>query len=479
MRSNTGSVAIPSFRHIKRVGIIGGGPAGYVAAIRFAQRGFATTLIEQQFLGGTCLNWGCIPSKALIHLASEWSRAASATQRGLHLSPSHVEWPVLQQHIQHHVATLREGVAQRMKRLKVNVIQGAAEFVSPSHVQVEQELHTFDAVVIATGAETFIPAPFDVVQSPRVLTVQGFFALTHMPQQLAIVGAGVIGLELAQAMQRLGCKVTVYERAEALTLPAYEPKFLNALQERLKEEGVVLKFGHAIEACLMPETDQTVCLKGHSTGGEAFTHEHDYVLLAPGRKPNTASLNLALAGVEVHEASGGCVINEYYQTSQPHIFAIGDVVHANPQLAHVASHQGIALAETLSGNAGGCDDAMLIPKVMYTQPELACVGLTLQEAEAKGLKARQTFLPLATLGRAHVEESTDGQVALVVDEATGVILGAQAMAPHADMLISHMTQAMELGVTVQDMALTVHPHPSLSEAWLEVAERHLGHGIHI
>lgn len=473
--------------HIKSLLIIGGGPAGYIAAIRLAQRGFSITLIESTYVGGTCLNWGCIPSKALIHASNDYYkiRSKALESLGIKVDKVSLDWQKLSAHLDQDVQHLRNGIEARLKRLKVNVIKGKSHFISPTSVEVSlleggSKVLQADAFVIATGAETLVPTVFQGLDPRFSLSVKEIFDIPALPKRLGIVGAGVIGLELAQAFQRLGVEVHVLDRLSGI-LPQYDAKLVAILQSKLQKEGITFHFNADITAAVVDEAKNQVSLKISSllNPEEQKTLTVERLLVAPGRRANTQGLDLENAGVDVHPQSGGILINDALQSSQPHIFAIGDVTHGHPQLAHVASHHGIVLAETLAGKQNGLDALTQIPAVLYTQPELARVGLSLEEATLKGYTAKVTRLPFAALGRATIDGISEGQALIVVDDATGAILGAEILSPYADALISQMLQAIELGATVEDVALSVHPHPSLSEAWLEVAERHLGLGIHI
>jgi dihydrolipoamide dehydrogenase len=473
--------------HIKSLLIIGGGPAGYIAAIRLAQRGFSITLIESTYVGGTCLNWGCIPSKALIHASNDYYkiRSKDLESLGIQVDKVSLDWQKLSAHLDQDVQHLRNGIEARLKRLKVNVIKGKAHFISPTSVEVSlleggSKVLQADAFVIATGAETLVPTVFQGLDPRFSLSVKEIFDIPALPKRLGIVGAGVIGLELAQAFQRLGVEVHVLDRLSGI-LPQYDAKLVAILQSKLQKEGITFHFNADITAAVVDEAKNQVSLKISSllNPEEQKTLTVERLLVAPGRRANTQGLDLENAGVDVHPQSGGILINDALQSSQPHIFAIGDVTHGHPQLAHVASHHGIVLAETLAGKQNGLDALTQIPAVLYTQPELARVGLSLEEATLKGYTAKVTRLPFAALGRATIDGISEGKALIVVDDATGAILGAEILSPYADALISQMLQAIELGATVEDVALSVHPHPSLSEAWLEVAERHLGLGIHI
>jgi dihydrolipoamide dehydrogenase len=473
--------------HIKSLLIIGGGSAGYIAAIRLAQRGFSITLIESTYVGGTCLNWGCIPSKALIHASNDYYkiRSKALESLGIKVDKVSLDWQKLSAHLDQDVQHLRNGIEARLKRLKVNVIKGKAHFISPTSVEVDlleggSKVLQADAFVIATGAKTLVPTVFQGLDPRFSLSVKEIFDIPALPKRLGIVGAGVIGLELAQAFQRLGVEVHVLDRLSGI-LPQYDAKLVAILQSKLQKEGITFHFNADITAAVVDEAKNQVSLKISSllNPEEQKTLTVERLLVAPGRRANTQGLDLENAGVDVHPQSGGILINDALQSSQPHIFAIGDVTHGHPQLAHVASHHGIVLAETLAGKQNGLDALTQIPAVLYTQPELARVGLSLEEAKLKGYTAKVTRLPFAALGRATIDGISEGQALIVVDDATGAILGAEILSPYADALISQMLQAIELGATVEDVALSVHPHPSLSEAWLEVAERHLGLGIHI
>lgn len=484
---------------LKKIVLIGAGPAGYVSAIRLAQLGFEVTIVDEAQVGGTCLNWGCIPSKALIHASTDYYKLTQAhqlNQLGIYADHIRFDWETLATALQGTVSHLRTGIDARLKRLGVRHIHGTARFISPTALEIthpddshnSHETLSADAFVIAAGAETFIPPVFENQPNELVFSVKTFFNQPKLPKRLAIVGAGVIGLELAQAMNRLGVEVHVIDRLPDL-LKQYDSKHVETLKRLLSEEGIVFHFNANVTACEVNELQKEVRLSMEALEAENTVKNTentlpeslvvDGVLVAPGRRANTHRLGLAEAGILCHEQSGGVLVNAYLQTNQPHIFAIGDVVHGTMQLAHVASHHGIVLAETLAGKRLGLDSATQTPAVIYTQPELARVGYALEEAKAKGFQAKLTRLPFAVLGRASIEDASQGSVLIVVDEKTQAVLGAEIMSPHADILISQLVQAIEMGATVQDIALTIHPHPSLSEAWLEVAERHLGHGIHI
>ncbi|XVJ51527.1 MAG: dihydrolipoyl dehydrogenase [Vampirovibrio sp.] len=480
--------SIPMF---KTIAIIGGGPAGYIMAIRLAQHGFKVTLVEEKFVGGTCLNWGCIPSKALIHASHQYHQMQPEhlSTWGMAFSKPvtrHLDWSVLSAHIDANVQQLRGGIEQRLKRLKVQVLAGKARFVSPTALEVlsstgKTSLLQADAFVIATGATTVMPPAFKNLPSPYAVTVNDVFHMSDLPKRLGIIGAGVIGLELAQAFQRLGVDVEVFDRLPQI-LPSYDRKMVNVLQQTLMQDGVTFHLGMDVRSATVDEACSQVVLHMAPMSEETAAESSvtvDRVLIVPGRRANTSFLDLEAAGVKVHPQSGGVMVNAQLQSNQAHIFAIGDVTHGHPQLAHVASHHALVLADTLAGKSQGLDERTQIPAVIYTQPELARVGDSLEEATLKGYQVRLTRFPFSALGRASIEEAKTGEVLLVVEASTGAILGAEVFSPYADALISQMLQAIELGATVEDLALTVHPHPSLSEAWLEVAERHLGHGIHL
>ena len=466
------------FDTFKHIAILGGGPAGYPCAIRLAQHGFKVTLIEQESLGGTCLNWGCIPSKALIHWASDYYALKSGhfASLGIQTEALSLDWPTMQNKMNTHIQTLRNGIQNRLKQLGVRIIRGTARFLSPSTLELEtpsgfQQLQA-DAYIIASGAETFVPDTFKSLSPEYALTVRSIFQQEALPDSLGIIGAGVIGLELAQTMARFGVNVHVFERMPN-TLTAFDASLTKPLLKGLEEEGVSLHFNANVNG--VHEGSEHVEIT--TENGDAF--ECQRLLIAPGRRPNTEDLRLEKAGVHTHENSSGILTNTLLQTNQPHIFAIGDCRHRSQQLAHVATHQGLVLADTLAQRKQGLDAQAQIPSVVYTQPELARVGLNLESASAKGFTPKKTTLPFAAIGRAHVEGITHGQVILIADAPSGLVLGAEVLGPHADDLIAEITVAIEMAATVEDLALTIHPHPSISEAWMEAAERHLGHGIHI
>ncbi|MCR4404532.1 MAG: dihydrolipoyl dehydrogenase [Candidatus Acetothermia bacterium] len=453
--------------------IVGGGPGGYVAAIRAAQLGKEVTLIEQDRLGGVCLNVGCIPSKALIHAANLYHKIPELEPLGISVEGLHLDLGRLQSWKEGVVARLREGIAKLLAANGVRVIQGRASFISEKAAELEGpegETIEFGHCIVAPGSRP-LELPGLEFDHELVLDSTDALALREVPAALIVIGGGYIGLELGTLYAKLGSKVTVVEIMDQL-LPGVPAELVRPVERRLRGLGVgVLLRAKAkglrrgrLGAELLVETPE----------GEQRL-EAEKILQAVGRGPNTAALGLEEAGVELTER-GFIRVDGRFRTSNPRIFAIGDAA-GPPMLAHKASHEGLLAAEALAGLPTAPFKA--VPAVIFTDPEVAYVGLSEAEAQAQGRRIVVGKFPFAALGRAAAMGEAEGFVKLVADAESKALLGAEIVGPEASSLIGEAALAVEAGATLEDLARTVHPHPTLPEALMEAALAGLERPIHL
>ncbi|HVL86919.1 MAG TPA: dihydrolipoyl dehydrogenase [Candidatus Thermoplasmatota archaeon] len=450
--------------------VLGAGPGGYVAAIRAAQLGKKVVLVEKDRLGGVCLNVGCIPSKALIHAAKTLHRLHDASEMGITAKPS-LDVGQLQKWKDGVVSRLTGGIGQLCKANGVEVLTGEGRFTGPQTVEVRATGGTktvqFQHAIVATGSRP-VEIPGFSFDGKTVLSSTEALALREVPRNLAVIGGGVIGLELGMAYAALGSKVTVVELLDQL-LPGTDPELVRPVEKRMRALGMAWHLrakakGHAAGVLEVELSD-----------GKVEKIPADRILLSVGRRPNSETLGLDKAGVKV-DAKGFVPVNEKRQTSNPAIFAIGDLA-GPPMLAHKASQEGIVAAEVIAGKPAAWDKRA-VPGVIFTDPEVATAGLTEAEAKAKGLTVRVGRFPFAASGRAMTTRETDGFVKIVADARTDVVLGVHVVGPEASDLISEAALAIEMGATLEDLAATVHPHPTLPEAIMEAAEAAHGKAIH-
>lgn len=453
--------------------VIGGGPGGYVAAIRAAQLGKSVTLVDKAELGGVCLNRGCIPSKALISAAHHYESAREELFPGIKTT-AELDFAKVQVWKQSVVEKMTGGVKTLLKGNKVNVVHGEAFFSKPNEARImtETEGHNyrFNDAIIATGSR-----PVELKAMPfkgRVLSSTEALALDHVPASLIVIGGGYVGMELGQAYAKFGSKVTIVEGTESI-LPLFEPQLSRLVLRNLKKYDVEV-FTQAM-AQSVQEDDHGITLT-FSVKGEEKQVSADYVLVTVGRRPNTEELGLDTIGVKVNER-GLIEVDAQCRTSVPHIYAIGDIV-PGAALAHKASYEGKVAAEAIAGHAS-IVDYRCIPSVVFSDPEIASVGLT--EAEAKdqyGDIAVGRF-PFAANGRAVALQADAGFVKLIAAKDTGVLVGAQVIGMEASNLIAELGLAIELSATLEDVALTIHAHPTLGEMVMEASEVALGSPIHV
>ena len=459
------------------VAVIGGGPGGYVAGIRLGQLGKKTCVIEMGDLGGVCLNWGCIPSKAVIHAAEVRHESAHAKVFGIGSGElPDVDVGTLRDWKNGILKKLRGGIAGLLKANGVTHIKGRATLTGPTSLEVEgadgaKQSITFSQAIVATGARPF-ELPFLPRSHDRVWTSQELLELDEIPERLVCVGGGVIGIETACSYARLGSQVTIVELQDTI-LPGTDPDLVKPLLKDLKRQGVTIHTGTKSTGL----TDAKDGAKLHcEKGGEAFDVIGDRFLVSVGFRPNSNGIGLEAAGVKLDDR-GHIVVDPYCKTNVDSIYAIGDIT-GMPYLAHRASKQGVVAAEVIGGQPAMCD-FLAMPLGIFSSPEIAMVGLMEAEAKQAGHDVKVGSFPFAALGRAMAQESTAGLVKVIGDAKTGQLLGVGIVGPRANDLIAEAALAIEMGAQVEDIALTVHTHPTFAEGMMEAAEDFLGHAIHV
>ena len=455
--------------------VIGTGPAGYVCAIRLAQLGKKVTVVEKADIGGVCLNRGCIPSKALIHAGTMFDKMAHFGEMGITFSNAKLDFGKLMNWKGEVVKKLTGGIGQLLKANGCTIIQGEAKFLSANTLEVKSVSGTqtlqFKNAVIATGSRPAQIPGFDVDQE-LVLDSTGGLSQNTAPATLLCVGGGYIGMELGTFYAKIGTKVTIVEAAPQL-LGIVDPDLVRVVEKNLKKRGVEIFTSTTVKTVKKNTKNVEVTFAG--TAGEQ-KQTFDKVLVTIGRTPNSESLGLDKAGVKL-DSKGFIPTNNKRQTSVPHIFAIGDIA-GQPLLAHKGSKEGMVAAEVIAG-MNVSYDVKAMPAVIFTDPEISGVGITETEAKAKGLNVTIGLFPFAANGRALSVQEPDGMVKLISDAKKGTLLGCHIVGVEASNLIAEATLAIEMGAHVEDLALTVHPHPTLSETLMEAAEAAMGHAIHI
>ena len=443
---------------------IGAGPGGYVGAIRAAQLGLKTAVVEgRDTLGGTCLNVGCIPSKALLHATHMLHESEhNFAKMGLKAATK-VDWPQMLTYKDEVISQNTGGIEFLFKKNKVDWIKGWASIPAPGQVKVGDVTHEAKSIIIASGSESS-SLPGVTVDENIVVTSTGALTLAKIPKHLAVIGAGVIGLELGSVYARLGSKVTVIEYLDAIT-PGMDAEVQKAFQRLLVKQGLTFIMGAAVQGVEVKGTKATLTYKLRKDESTA-TLEADTVLVATGRKPFTAGLGLDTLGVAL-SPRGQIITDAHYATNIKGIYAIGDTI-AGPMLAHKAEDEGIAVAEILAGKAGHVNYGV-IPGVIYTHPEVASVGQTEEQLKAEGRAYKVGKFSFMGNARAKANFAGDGFVKILADKATDRILGAHIIGPMAGDLIHEICVAMEFGAAAEDLARTCHAHPTYSEAVREAA----------
>jgi len=442
--------------------VIGSGPGGYVAAIRCAQLGFKTALIEKyNTLGGTCLNVGCIPSKALLDSTEHYHNAETTFgEHGIKLTGLKADLGQMIKRKGEVVSQTTQGIDFLMKKNKIDVLQGLGSFVDKNTIKVtgdKEQTITTDKVIIATGSKPS-SLPFIKVDKKRVITSTEALQLKEVPKHLVIIGGGVIGLELGSVYARLGAKVSVIEYMDSL-IPTMDAAMGRELKKVLKKIGFEYYLKHKVTD--VKSTAKTVTVNAENSKGETVEVKGDYCLVAVGRKPYTDGLGLENVGITTDKA-GKVEVNEQLQTSVPNIYAIGDVIKG-AMLAHKAEEEGVFVAETIAGQKPHIN-YNLIPGVVYTWPEVAAVGYTEQQLKEQGRAYKTGSFPYRALGRARASMDTDGQVKVLADKTTDEILGVHIIGARAADMIAAAVTAMEYRASAEDVARMSHAHPTYMEA---------------
>ena len=446
--------------------VLGSGPGGYATAFRAADLGLQTVLVERYaVLGGVCLNVGCIPSKALLHAAKVIEDAEAMAENGLVFAKPKIELDKLRGFKNKVVKKSVDGLTMLAKQRKVQVVQGYGKFLGPHHLATEQDgkktVIKFEQCIIAAGSSvTRIPGLPD---DPRIMDSTGALELAELPERMLVIGGGIIGLEMACVYDALGVKVTVVELTETL-IPGADRDVVRPLEQRIKKRYEQILLG--VKVAKLEATKQGI--KASFDGANAPEPQtYGRVLVAVGRRPNGKLLDAEKAGVTVDER-GFIPVDRQMRTSAGNIFAIGDVI-GNPMLAHKASHEGHIAAEVAAGHKRFFD-ARVIPSVAYTDPEVAWVGLTELEANAQGIRYGKGVFPWVASGRARSIDRTDGMTKLLFEEGSDRLIGAATVGVNAGELIGELALAIEMGANAEDIALTIHPHPTLNESVMLAAE---------
>jgi dihydrolipoamide dehydrogenase len=459
--------------------VIGSGPGGYVCAIRAAQLGFKTACIEKDpTLGGTCLNVGCIPSKALLAASEKFEEARDHLGAfGVDVGNVALNLPGMMGHKDKVVKSNTDGVAYLFKKNKIDWIKGTASFTGPNTLSVagEGEPRTITAknIVIATGSEV-TPLPGIAIDEKQVVSSTGGLKLAAVPKTMIVVGGGYIGLEMGTVWQRLGADVTVVEFLDRI-LPGMDGEVSKSMQRILQKQGMKFRLSTKVGSAKTTDTGVTLTLEP-AKGGDAETVQADIVLVCVGRRAFTGGLNLDKAGVKL-DKHGRIATDAHFATNIPGIYAIGDAI-AGPMLAHKAEDEGAIVAEIIVGQTGHID-YNLVPGVVYTWPEAASVGKTEEQLKEEGVAYKVGKFPFSANGRARAMNMTDGFVKILADAKTDKVLGAHIIGPEAGTLIAEIVMAMEFGASSEDIARTCHAHPTLEEAVKEAALGVDGRSIHI
>jgi dihydrolipoamide dehydrogenase len=455
--------------------VIGSGPGGYVCAIRAAQLGLKVACVEKRAtLGGTCLNVGCIPSKALLQSSEAFEEANHGlAAHGVLVENVKLDLGRMQVRKGEVVAANTKGVEFLFKKNKVTWLKGAGSLGAPGHVLVNGTEYETKNVVIATGSES-VPLRGVDIDEKTIVTSTGGLELDKVPGHMVVIGGGVIGLELGSVWRRLGAEVTVVEFLDRL-VPGMDSEIAKTFERTLSKQGFKFKLKSKVTGAEKTDDGVTLTIEP-AAGGEPETLKADVVLVAIGRRPYYEGLGFEGAGVELDEKKR-IKTDAHFATNVPGIYAIGDVI-SGPMLAHKAEDEGVAVAEIIAGQAGHVN-YNVIPGVVYTWPEVASIGATEEELKAQGVAYSVGKFPFTANGRARAMNMTEGFVKILADKTTDVVLGAHIIGPDAGTLIAEIATAMEFGASSEDIARTCHAHPTLSEAVKEAALAVEGRALHI
>lgn len=457
--------------------VIGAGPGGYPAAIRSAQLGLKTLCVEKEYYGGVCLNWGCIPSKALIAAAGTVEKIRHADKMGITVGEVKVDVEKLQSWKEGIVKKLTTGVAGLLKANKADSVLGTAKITSPTTVEVTKtdgSVETFTAtrgIIVSTGAAP-IQIPGFATDGKVVITAREAVSLKKVPGTLVLIGGGVIGLELGMVYQKLGSKVIVVEMLDQL-LPTEDADLVKVVEKRFTSRGGEVLTKAKAKNCVVKGDKASVTVEH---GGKDRVIECDAVLVAVGFRPNSKGLGLEEVGVKLDER-GHIPTNELIQTNVPSIYAVGDV-SGPPYLAHKATKEGEIAAEVIAGHKAA-RDWRVMPAAIFTDPEIATVGLKEKEAKAQGKAVKIGKFPFSVSGRAMAISETDGFIKTIIDAESHEVLGVGIVGPEASDIISEAALAIEMCAFAEDVGLTIHPHPTLSEAMMESFKHALGEAVHV
>ena len=455
--------------------VIGSGPGGYVCAIRCAQLGLKTACVEKrETLGGTCLNIGCIPSKALLQSSEKFEEASRhLADHGVVVGDVSLDLPAMMAHKDKVVQANVSGVEFLFRKNKVDWLKGEGRITAPDTVAVGDQTYTTKSIVIATGSDV-APLKGIEIDERRIVSSTGALALDAVPEHMVVVGGGYIGLEMGSVWQRLGSRVTVVEFLDRI-LPGMDGEVSKQMQRILAKQGMTFRLGTKVTTATASDKGVTLTVEP-AAGGDGETLEADVVLVAIGRIPMTNGLGLEEVGVALDDR-GRVKTDGHFKTTVPGIYAIGDVI-AGPMLAHKAEEEGVAIAEILAGQAGHVNyDA--IPGVVYTWPEVAQVGRTEEELKEAGADFRRGKFPFTANGRARAMNATDGFVKILADAKTDRVLGVHIIGAEAGTMIAECAMAIEFGASAEDIARTCHAHPTLNEAVKEAALAVDGRPIHM
>lgn len=453
--------------------VIGAGPGGYPAAIRASQRGAKVAIVEKENVGGTCLNWGCIPTKTLLASTELLAHAKESEKFGIRIGSIEPDWKAIMERKENVISTLASGIISLLKANGIELINGRGSITQDGKVMVETGegniILDTNNIIIATGSEPAEIPVFDFNQ-PAVLTSTDALALENIPKSLIIVGSGVIGSEFACIFSTLGTQIVMIELMDRM-LPTEDTRISKQMRSIFRKNGIEIKTNTTVNKVL--EYEENGITLELSTGE---TIEAEKVLISIGRKMNSSGLGLEEIGVEIDQR--GCiVVNERMETSRPGIYAIGDVV-GGILLAHTATFEGLVAAENATGGDARIDYSV-VPACIFTTPEIASVGLNTDKAAEQGREVKVSRFSFGGLGKALAMGEDRGFVQLVIDPDTDRVLGAQIMGPHASDLIHEVAIAMKMGATAEQIGSTIHAHPSLPEAIMEAAEAAHGKAIHV